>query len=242
MSFFGQWTVFNSVVVIGTISAVALVAVVVLLICIGTKRRLMSVRNNFIPILDQKVAKKQKKFITEEHNHEKNFKIGPSGGKNTCLHGWYEEGDRDMFSDQIFQFVEGEDYEEKELTEQRVPWFPESSRASEQHLGTLVAKSPRIIEDIAGLELVCIVFVCFNVSLVALDPQLARKKNQDVPSYLNSLMNSQRLDKKNCERYIWYYENARFGNAVQRCFSLTEFAKFQIIFKDLCRDLSPPMM
>jgi len=88
--FVGEWGIFNSIIVTIAGAAVLGISVILLLVCLGAKRRLMSVRSNFVPVLSQAaISQKQKKFIIDEQSLETAFEMTPK--PDIAPHGWFDE-------------------------------------------------------------------------------------------------------------------------------------------------------
>lgn len=90
----------NTVIVLIAAGCAVGVAVLVLLVCLGVKRRLMSVRNTFVPVWAQKIAKKQQREIRSEQELEANFVMKPFHDPNETLHGWFN-GRNDALGDEL---------------------------------------------------------------------------------------------------------------------------------------------
>ena len=207
----GSWpVVFTVVAVIVSTSAVA-VAIVVLLICVAAKRRLMAVRNNFVPVLSQGVARKQKRIILEEQRAEADFEMAPERGGPE---GWVEA---ELLGDELAAQLAALgaeartawEEEEQRTAEPRVRTGRGSRHAGETHAGTLATMSARLIEKHAR-----------NV-----DAGLERDARQDMAGYLKSLQSSLHLDKRVCEKYLALYLRARWTGPVRSTLSVQDLVQ-----------------
>lgn len=220
------WTIFNTVIVIIVVCCVAGIAVLILLICIGTKRRLMAVRSRFVPVLNQGLSNRQKKYIVDEHTRETTFEMTPpSGGVNSNIFGWFDGADNGMGKElqrQVREFWAMTETAERELktplAAARVnPACDSRMHPHEKHLGTLVYRTARVVEQHA----------------LALGPGLAREPGQDVGTYVRHLQTTLHLDRRTCERYTAAVSRARWAGPLRSTLTLPDWLHFSLLVREL---------
>jgi hypothetical protein len=173
---FTQWAVVNTVIVVIVLACAVGIAGVVLLICVGAKRRNMSVRNQLVPIWSQNITRKQKREILAEHDLEVNFQMAPVHDPNETLDGWFSSRHEALGEDltsqleQLKQEVEiaAKESRPSKPNEPRVLSICVSRHPEETHVASLMVQSVCLIEKHA----------------VAVAPQLAKEAMQDVPAYI----------------------------------------------------------
>ncbi len=172
----GQWDVLNTVIVLIAAGCAVGLSVLVLLVCVGAKRRLMSVRNVFVPVWAQKINKRQKRVILSEQEQEASFRMAPFCDPGETLHGWFDgrgEALGDELSTQLEQLKQEVDIacaeaEASSRAQPRVLSNRTSRHPTETHLCTLMVQTARLVEKHA----------------VAVSPQLAREPMQEIPAYI----------------------------------------------------------
>ena len=213
-----EWDIFNSITVLIVGCCVVLIAVVLLLICIGTKKRLMSVRSNFVPVLSQAVGTRQKKFILDEHRRETEFDMVPPPAATHF--GWMDEAAGEDLQRQVRDVFEKVERASKQLERPREPhvvWERRSSHAQEWHLGTLVVRSALVVEQHAR----------------AISSELARDAGQDVATYLRQLQSTLHLDKRVCDRYVAWHSRVRWSGPLRSLLTISDWMQFLRHFREL---------
>ncbi len=187
------WSVVNTVVLIIVGACVVGIAIIVLLVFVGAKRRIMAVRTNFVPVLSQTIAKRQKRTIQEEERREVEFIMSPQHDPNDTLHGWFDCSVAEALGEdtasqleQLAQEVALAWKEGQTKTEPRVTSLCTSNHPNERHLATLMVMSIKLVEKHA----------------VAVSSRLAREPQQDVAAYVKHLEKTLHLEKRVCEKYI----------------------------------------
>lgn len=190
-----EWNVLNSVIVLIAGGCAIGVAVLVLLICVGAKRRKMSVRSSFVPIWSAERPSSQVRVLLSEHELEASFAMTPFVDPNEALRGWHDLRGRALGDDmcaQIEQLKQECDISYSEAMmrtqvrtnsafffvssfllfqgtmEPRVLALRTSRHPHELHIGSLMVQTAYVIEKHA----------------LAVSSKLEREPLQDVPAYV----------------------------------------------------------
>jgi hypothetical protein len=231
------WSVLNTVILVIVAACAVGIAIVVLLVFVGSKRRKMAVRNQFVPVLLQAVPKRQKREILEEQQREADFAMTPPRDPNETLHGWLDERVGEALGEEAAGQVEQLAHEgwlawREEQTrraqqqpppEPRVPSLCASRHPDERHLASLLAVSAALLEKHA----------------VAVAPHLglARPAHLDVPSYVKHLEKTLRLDKRVCDKYLALYQQARWAGPLRSSLAMADLIQMNLFLGDLVAEI-----
>lgn len=84
------WSVVNTVILLIVVGCTVGISLLVLVVCISSKRRIMSIRNEVVPVISQSIGGRQKRFVLDEHSLEATFVMRPHHKPSAPLHGWFD--------------------------------------------------------------------------------------------------------------------------------------------------------
>lgn len=236
-----EWTTLTTVALVVVVCSSIGVNLLVLLVLIAARKRLMSNKTQFVPILNQSISAKQKAKIQDESELEKSFTLRPPVNAYEVIGGWYMVGSgeqqhhhdgggkRDDLAVAIAAFVR--DIEESKaglrgkgplaLEQPQVPSLLRSRHQGEYHLGSLVVQSHKLVEAHAS----------------EVSPSLKRDPNQDVITYIRSLQIALQLSKGLCDAYVEAFMRFRWAGPLGGQWSARDFQHFMQNFRTLLKEI-----